>query len=222
MINGLRHLPPKSDGQTDYVESIKKNTITFCTGHAGTGKTLLGLHTALQLLKDNPKQYTRLIIVRPYIQSNLGEKIGSLPGTLGEKVEPFVESIRDNLRQILPIEEMNKILRNGTIEFTVLSTCRGRSFTNSVILVEEAQNCPIQGESIKLLLTRIGRSCKMILAGDLDQRDIPEANSALPEAIRLLSDVDGIGIVGMREIEDIQRSPLVKIVLERYGQKNSI
>jgi phosphate starvation-inducible PhoH-like protein len=213
---------PKA-GQREYAKSIDDNQITICTGLAGTGKTLLALNAAVRGLYKGPKRggYGRVVIIRPYIQSNTGEKLGALPGDLREKVTPYVESIKDNLRVLVKDEQEVERLIRHKFEFTVLSMCRGRSFNDCLVIVEEAQNVPLNGDAMKMILTRVGKNCKMIIAGDLDQCDIDSRDSGLVEAINLLQDVEGIGIVEMQEIDMVQRSPIVKEILLRY-RNNSI
>lgn len=205
-------------GQEEYFASLEENTITFCTGHAGTGKTFLALNQALKELQKGKKKggAERVVIVRPYIQSNTGEKLGALPGNLDEKVTPYVEGIKDNLRELMKNEGEICNLVNNKFEFTVLSMMRGRSFNNCFVIVEEAQNVPISGQAMKMILTRIGKNTKMVVQGDLDQMDIDSTKSALPEAINILEDVPGVGIVEMDNIEYIHRSRIVKDVLKAY------
>jgi len=209
-------------GQKEYYESIHENQITFCTGKAGTGKTYLALSAAIEMLYKQSSGIRRVVIIRPYIPTNIGEKLGALPGTLSEKVGPYVEGVKDNLREMITEESEINNLINNKFEFAVLSTCRGRSFNNAFIIVEEAQNVPIDGEAMKMLLTRIGKKSRMVIAGDLDQCDIPDDKSALLEAVNLLDDVRDIGIIEMEDMETIQRNPLIKQILRRYekhGQK---
>lgn len=215
--------PQPQKGQEDYVKSIRDNDVTICTGLAGTGKTFLALAEAVDMIRRSPKRggIQRVVIIRPYIPSNTGEKIGALPGTLEDKVLPYVESIKDNLRVCLKNEQDIAQLIAQKFEFTVLSMCRGRSFNNCFVIVEEAQNVPLDGDAMKMILTRIGKSCKMVIAGDLDQCDIDSRDSALTEAINILDDVPGCGIVEMNDVETVQRSRIVKEVLKAYARKRS-
>lgn len=209
--------PKPQPGQEEYVESIRENVITVCTGLAGTGKTFLALAEAISMMCRSAKRggIQRIVIIRPYIPSNTGEKIGALPGSLDEKVVPYVQSIRDNLRQFgLNDQDIQQLLPK--FEFTVLSMCRGRSFNNCFVIVEEAQNVPLNGDAMKMILTRVGKDCKMVIAGDLDQCDIDPRDSALAEALNVLDDVKGIGIVEMNDVETVQRSPIVREVLKAY------
>ena len=128
---------------------------------------------------------------------------------------PYVESIKDNLRVCFNNEgDILQALKS--FEFTVLSMCRGRSFNNCFVIVEEAQNVPLDGAAMKMILTRIGKGTKMVIAGDLDQCDIDPSNSALAEAINILDDVKGVGLVEMDDIDTVQRSKIVKEVLKAY------
>ena len=217
-------IPPKPQpGQEDYVKSIRENDITICTGLAGTGKTFLAVAEAVAMMNKASKRggIQRVVIIRPYIPSNTGEKIGALPGTLEEKVLPYVESIKDNLRQCINNEQDIHQLIQQKFEFSVLSMCRGRSFNNCFVIVEEAQNVPLDGAAMKMILTRVGKNCKMVIAGDLDQCDIDPRNSALTEALNVLADVDGVGTVEMEDVETVQRSRIVKEVLKAYKRHES-
>jgi len=210
--------PTPADGQEDYLRSIRENDITICTGLAGTGKTFLALSEAINMMSRSPKRggIQRVVVIRPYIPSNTGEKIGALPGTLEDKVMPYVESIKDNLRICINNEQDISQLILQRFEFTILSMCRGRSFNNCFVIVEEAQNVPLSGSAMKMILTRFGKSCKMVIAGDLDQCDIDSRDSALTEALNVLDGVKGIGIVEMNDVETVQRSRIVKEVLRAY------
>lgn len=210
--------PTPVAGQEEYVRSMRENDITICTGVAGTGKTLLAIAEGVTMLERSPKRggIKKIVIIRPYIQSNTGEKVGSLPGTLEEKVLPYVEAIKDNLRGCFASEQDMHQLIMQKFEFTVLSMCRGRSFNNCFVIVEEAQNVPLAGDAMKMILTRIGKETKMVIAGDLDQCDIDPYNSGLAEAMNILDGVRGVGLVEMNDIETVQRSPIVKEVLKAY------
>lgn len=212
--------PTPQKGQEDYVASIKENVITICTGLAGTGKTFLALSEAIEMLRKSGKRggIQRIVIIRPYIQSNTGEKLGALPGTLEEKVTPYVQSIKDNLREFHLNEQDIQQLIAQKFEFTVLSMCRGRSFNNCFVIVEEAQNVPLNGDAMKMILTRVGKSCKMVIAGDLDQCDIDSRDSGLAQAMNVLVDVPHVGIVEMNDIETVQRSLIVREVLKAYKE----
>lgn len=214
---------PKA-GQEKYFDSIEENQITICTGLAGTGKTLLALNAALKRLYLGKKTggISKIVVIRPYIQTNIGEKLGALPGTLHEKVTPYVESIKDNLRELIDDEQEIERLVRSKIEFTVLSMCRGRSFNDCFVIVEEAQNVPLSGDAMKMILTRVGKNCTMVIAGDLDQCDIDSRESGLAEAINLLDGMPNVGIVEMDNVETVQRSPIVREILRRYQHRDNI
>jgi phosphate starvation-inducible PhoH-like protein len=221
MTNPFIFPEPKTSSQSDYVQSIQKNKITICIGKAGTGKTFLAIAEAIRLIRGQGKKkskYDRLVVIRPYIPSNTGERLGALPGTLDEKVAPYAESLRDNLKQIVKNPDTVTEIMNNCIEFTVLSTCRGRSFTNCIVLVEEGQNVPLDGGAMKMLLTRLGKNSKMIIAGDLDQCDIDTKRSSLPMAMNILKGLRGVGLVEMEDYEDVQRDPLVREILRRFDE----
>jgi phosphate starvation-inducible PhoH-like protein len=219
--NDLRFVPVvPARGQEEYYDSLKTNTITICTGLAGTGKTFLALGVGIEMLLNAPKRggIKRIVIVRPYIQSNTGEKLGALPGSVDEKVTPYVLGVKDNLRQMLNNEQEIENLIQKNFEFTVLSLCRGRSFNNCFIIVEEAQNVPIDGDAMKMLLTRVGKHSKLVIAGDIDQCDIYPKNSALIETINILDGMENVGVVSMDNLETVQRSPVVREILRRYNE----
>jgi phosphate starvation-inducible protein PhoH and related proteins len=210
--------PTPQEGQEDYVKSIRGNVVTICTGLAGTGKTYLALAEAIEMVRRSSKRggIQRIVVIRPYIPSNTGEKIGALPGTLDEKVTPYVQSVRDNLRQFGLSEQEIQQLIAQKFEFTVLSMCRGRSFNNCFVIVEEAQNVPLNGDAMKMVLTRVGKHCKMVIAGDLDQCDIDPRDSALTQAINVLNPLPTVGIVEMDNVETIQRSAIVRDIIKAY------
>lgn len=212
--------PTPQPGQEDYVRSIEENVVTICNGYAGTGKTFLAIGKALAMMAKASKRggIQRIVIIRPYIPSNTGEKIGALPGSLDEKVTPYVQSIKDNLREFgLNEQEIQQLIAQH-FEFTVLSMCRGRSFNNCFVIVEEAQNVPLAGDAMKMILTRVGKSTKMVIAGDIDQCDIPPEESALAEAMNILENVPNVGIVEMTDVETIQRSPIVRDIIKAYKE----
>ena len=205
-------------GQEEYVKSIRENQITICEGICGTGKSILALNEGLKYLLQAPKKdkVRNIVIIRPYMMTQIGEKLGSLPGTLDEKVLPYVLSIKDNLRELVHSDQEIDFLLRTKFEFTILSMCRGRSFNNSFIIVDEAQNIPKAGGALKMLLTRVGKGSKLIIQGDPSQCDIRPEDSALSEAAEILYSVPGIGIVEMNEIETIQRSRIVKDIMRAY------
>lgn len=219
--NEVAFIPPvPQSGQEEYFESLKENIITIVSGLAGTGKTFLALAMAINMMNNSPKRggIRKIVIIRPYIRSSTGEDLGALPGDLDEKVTPYVQSIKDNLRQLFNNEQDIDFIIRTKIEFTVLSMCRGRSFHNSFIIVEEAQNVPIDGDAMLMILTRIGKESRLVVGGDMDQCDLPTERSAMTEAMNALSDTPGVGIVEMNNVETVQRSPMVKTILKKYKE----
>lgn len=220
----MRFVPAKpAPGQEEYQDSLERNIITICTGYAGTGKTFLAVNHALTMMFNAPKRggIQRIVIVRPYIQSNTGEKLGALPGTVDEKVTPYILGLRDNLRLMFQNQQdIDNIIREK-FEFTILSLCRGRSFNNCFVIVEEAQNVPLDGDAMKMLLTRVGKHSKLVIQGDIDQMDIDPRKSALPETMNILRDIPSVGIIEMNNIDCVQRSPIVKEILKAYKRYES-
>lgn len=218
----MKHINPAfakpSKGQSDYWKSMQDNVVTICTGLAGTGKTFLALNAGIKLLYDKESPIEKIVIIRPYMQSNTGERIGFLPGTVEEKVSPYILSIKDNLMQIVRDEQEVEKLMKHKMEFTVLSMCRGRSFQNCFIIVEEAQNVPIDGDAMLMVLTRIGNGSKMVIQGDLDQCDIDSRKSGLIEAINALYNIKDVGIVEMNDPATILRSEMVRNVLLAFKE----
>lgn len=152
---------------------------------------------------------------------NNSEKFGALPGDLSEKVLPFTLAIKDNLESMMSPAAVTQFLER--IEFAVLSTCRGRSFKNSIVIVEEAQNIAKRGGGMELILTRVDDSSKLIISGDTDQLDIPKEECALLEFKEILKDVKGIGIIELNDPIDIQRNPLIRDILlkiKEFRNKN--
>lgn len=211
---------PRTPNQTDYLNSIKSNVITIAIGFAGCGKSYIALNAALSYVTDSKEKYKKVIIIRPYVTNNgHASDLGALPGNFKEKFLPFSEAIRDNLSLIINSEDIRKLTETGVIEYAIPSMCRGRNFSKCIVLVDEAQN--LENDAVKMLITRIDRDCKMIFCGDLSQSDLPKGRNALHEAITILNDIKGIGIVQLNDFEDIQRNPIIREVLKRYIQISS-
>lgn len=220
-----KSLYPKTIGQKIYIDSIMKNDIVFGVGPAGTGKTYLAVALAAHSLRN--KQFERIILTRPAVEA--GESLGFLPGDLQEKVDPYLRPIYDALFEILGGEKYMKYIEKGIIEIAPLAYMRGRTLDNSFIVLDEAQNTT--SEQMKMFLTRLGYSSKMVVTGDLTQTDLPKGKKGgLHQAINILRNTKGIGIVELQKV-DIVRHPLVKKVIEayekydekkgaRYGEKN--
>lgn len=204
----------KTVGQKKYVDLLKKKTITFGVGPAGTGKTYLAVAVAVNAFKA--KQVDKIILTRPAVEA--GEKLGFLPGDLQEKVNPYLRPLYDALQEMLGAETFAKMLERGTIEIAPLAYMRGRTLNNAYVILDEAQNTT--REQIKMFLTRLGEGGKMIVTGDLTQIDLPKGiNSGLKHAVRILKDIDDIGIIRLTD-KDVVRHPLVQQIVKAYEQNN--
>lgn len=209
-------IKPKTVGQKKYVDLIKNKMIVFGIGPAGTGKTYLAMAMAIAALKNN--EVNKIILTRPAIEA--GENLGFLPGDLQEKVDPYLRPLYDALYQIMGAESFAANCEKGIIEVAPLAYMRGRTLDNAFIILDEAQNTtPAQ---IKMFLTRIGFGSKVIVTGDRTQKDLPkDAVSGLDVALKVLKDVDDIGVMCL-DNNDVIRHPLVqKIVMayEEYDKK---
>ena len=208
-----RSLFPKTIGQKRYIESINNNDIVFGTGPAGTGKTYLAIALACQAFRN--KQFERIILTRPAVEA--GESLGFLPGDLKEKVDPYLRPVYDALFEIIGGEQYQKYIEKGLIEIAPLAYMRGRTLDKSFIILDEAQNTT--PEQMKMFLTRLGYSSKMVITGDLTQTDLPRGKmSGLKNAIELLKHTKGIGIEELQKV-DIVRHPHVRKVIEVYEQE---
>ncbi|SFG26220.1 phosphate starvation-inducible protein PhoH [Lachnospiraceae bacterium C7] len=201
---------PKTLGQKDYVDSIKKKMITFGMGPAGTGKTYLAMAMAITAFKN--EEVSRIILTRPAIEA--GEKLGFLPGDLQSKIDPYLRPLYDALYQIMGAESFQKNQEKGLIEVAPLAYMRGRTLDNAFIILDEAQNTtPAQ---MKMFLTRIGFGSKVVVTGDASQKDLaPGAKSGLDVALRVLKNIDDIAICRLTA-NDVVRHPLVQKIVKAY------
>ncbi|MEJ7646559.1 MAG: PhoH family protein [Chryseolinea sp.] len=217
IVYGTKGTPIKAKtvNQQKLVQAVKDNDLVFAVGPAGTGKTYISVALAVKALKN--KQVKKLIITRPAVEA--GENLGFLPGDLKEKIDPYLRPIYDALNDMIPHEKFGYYMEREIIEIAPLAYMRGRTLNNAFILLDEAQNTtPMQ---MKMFLTRMGPESKMIVTGDITQVDLPSRqNSGLKEAIRILKDVKGIGMMELNE-KDVVRHRLVKDVLEAYGKEPS-
>ena len=203
-------IKPKTLGQKRYVDAIKKNTITLGIGPAGTGKTYLAVAAAVAAFRD--KQVNRIILTRPAVEA--GERLGFLPGDLQSKVDPYLRPLYDALFDTLGADTYNKYLERGNIEVAPLAYMRGRTLDNSFIILDEAQNT--SREQMKMFLTRMGFGSKVVITGDVTQIDLPaDKVSGLKEAVRVLRDVEGIGICGLTQ-DDVVRHVMVQRIIKAY------
>ncbi|NDO47397.1 PhoH family protein [Clostridium sp. MD294] len=208
-VNG-RPVKPKTLGQQKYIDLIKKNTIIFGVGPAGTGKTYLAMAMAITAFKN--EEVNRIILTRPAIEA--GEKLGFLPGDLQQKVDPYLRPLYDALHEIMGADTFMKNMEKGLIEVAPLAYMRGRTLDNAFIVLDEAQNTT--PEQMKMFLTRIGYGSKAVITGDLTQIDLAEGKrSGLLEAIKILSGIEDIGIITLTN-KDVVRHPLVQKIIQAY------
>ncbi|MBR6407545.1 MAG: PhoH family protein [Clostridia bacterium] len=201
---------PKTLGQKNYVESIKRNTVVFGVGPAGTGKTYLAVAMAVNAFKA--KQISRIILTRPAVEA--GEKLGFLPGDLQSKVDPYLRPLYDGLFDMLGADTFHTLSEKGAIEVAPLAYMRGRTLDDSFIILDEAQNTT--KEQMKMFLTRFGFNSKIVVTGDITQIDLPEGKrSGLVEATRILKNIEGIDICRFTE-KDVVRHRLVQEIIKAY------
>ncbi len=197
-------------GQKQYVELIDKNTVVFAIGPAGTGKTYLAMAKAVVALKN--KEVSRIILTRPAVEA--GEKLGFLPGDLQSKVDPYLRPLYDALYEFMGIDSYHRLLEAGAIEVAPLAYMRGRTLSESFIILDEAQNCSM--EQLKMFLTRFGEGSKVVITGDITQIDLPEEKkSGLKKASDILSGVDQIGVIYLTN-KDVVRHKLVKDIVKAF------
>lgn len=201
---------PKTLGQKDYVDQIRKKMIVFGMGPAGTGKTYLAMAMAITAFKN--EEVSRIILTRPAIEA--GEKLGFLPGDLQSKIDPYLRPLYDALYQIMGADSFAKNMERGLIEVAPLAYMRGRTLDNAFIILDEAQNTtPAQ---MKMFLTRIGFGSKVIVTGDASQKDLPrDAVSGLDVAMKVLKKIDDIGFCQLTS-KDVVRHPLVQQIVQAY------
>lgn len=201
---------PKTGGQAQYIEAMRKNQLVFGIGPAGTGKTYLAVAMAVNALKKN--DVSRIILTRPAVEA--GEKLGFLPGDLQSKVDPYVRPLYDALYDIMGFDSFQRYFERGIIEIAPLAYMRGRTLDNSFIILDEAQNTT--QEQLKMFLTRIGEGAKAVVTGDITQIDLPpDKSSGLKKIKRILNDVQGISFIDLNE-KDVVRCELVQRIIKAY------
>jgi len=198
-------------GQTEYVDAIDENTIVFGIGPAGTGKTYLAMAKAVQALQA--KQVSRIILTRPAVEA--GERLGYLPGTLEEKIDPYLRPLFDAIHEMLDPDAVPRLLANGTIEVAPLAFMRGRTLNDSFVILDEAQNTT--PEQLKMFLTRLGFGSKMVVTGDVTQVDLPGGASGLARIREILGEVEDIAFVELTA-EDVVRHELVGRIVDAYDR----
>lgn len=205
-----RPVRPKTLGQKAYIDAIRKNSITFGIGPAGTGKTYLAVAMAVRSFKAH--EVSRIILTRPAVEA--GEKLGFLPGDLQNKVDPYLRPLYDGLFELLGAETFQKLMEKGIIEVAPLAYMRGRTLDDSFIILDEAQNTT--PEQMKMFLTRMGMGSKVVVTGDVTQIDLPDkSRSGLLEATRILQDIEGIAMVRFSD-KDVVRHRLVQEIVRAY------
>lgn len=205
-----RALRPKTAGQKRYVAAIRANTITFGVGPAGTGKTYLAMAMAVAALKR--REVGRIVLARPVVEA--GESLGYLPGTLQEKLDPYVRPLYDALFDMTDMEKGNALIEQGVIEIAPLAFMRGRTFNDAFVILDEAQNTT--PEQMKMFLTRLGFSSKFVITGDASQRDL-SGTSGLDSARRVLEGMDDVAFVDL-DRNDIVRHALVARIVDAYAR----
>lgn len=206
-----RAIRPKTSGQKRYVDAIRAHTITFGIGPAGTGKTYLAMAMAVAALKR--KEVGRIILTRPIVEA--GESLGFLPGTLTEKVDPYIRPLYDALYDMTDMERANQLIESGVIEIAPLAFMRGRTLNDSFIILDEAQNTT--SEQMKMFLTRLGFGSKIVVTGDITQLDLPRGVSGLKEVRGILEGVDDIAFCDFAG-SDVVRHSLVASIVRAYDE----
>ena len=209
--NSLKQVISRNEHQQAYLEAIENNTVTISCGPAGSGKTYLAVYeAACHHWSKKDTGVERIIITRPAIEAG-GEKLGFLPGQLEDKMDPYMRPIYDSLYDIIGIDETKQKLERGYIEIAPVAFMRGRTFNDAFIIVDEAQNATI--EQLKMVMTRVGENCKIVLNGDASQSDLH--SSGLPILMKILKDVDDIALINFGK-EDIVRSQVVISVVDAF------
>ena len=209
IVTPTKTVRAKTQGQRRYLEAIDTSTITFGIGPAGTGKTYLAVAKAVNALYA--KQVSRIILTRPAVEA--GERLGFLPGTLSEKIDPYLRPLFDALQEMLEPDILAKLMESSVIEVAPLAYMRGRTLNDSFVILDEAQNTT--GEQMKMFLTRLGFNSKMVITGDTTQVDLPGGKSGLTIATTILSDVEGLKVERLTS-KDVVRHELVTRIVEAY------
>jgi phosphate starvation-inducible PhoH-like protein len=207
-----RPIKSRSENQQQLIEAYEKNDMVFAVGPAGTGKTYLSIALAVKALKE--KAIKKIILSRPAVEA--GEKLGFLPGDMKDKIDPYLQPLYDALEDMIPAVKLQDMMEKHIIQIAPLAFMRGRTLSDAVVILDEAQNTTSQ--QIRMFLTRMGMNTKMIITGDLTQIDLPrEQRSGLKEALRILDGVEGIGVVKLGQ-KDIVRHKLVTRIVNAYDK----
>jgi phosphate starvation-inducible PhoH-like protein len=209
---GKKQVLPRSPNQRQYMELIESHDMVFAIGPGGTGKTYLAVAMAVSALLT--KQVDRIILARPAVEA--GERLGFLPGTLQEKVDPYMRPLYDGLYDLLEADRLERFLEKGIIEVAPLAFMRGRTLNDSFVILDEAQNTT--SEQMKMFLTRLGFNSKAVITGDITQIDLPDSRrSGLVEAIEVVSGIEGIGSIYFND-QDVVRHSLVQRIIKAYDE----
>ena len=207
-----RPIKSRSENQQQLIEAYEKNDMVFAVGPAGTGKTYLSIALAVKALKE--KTIKKIILSRPAVEA--GEKLGFLPGDMKDKIDPYLQPLYDALEDMIPAVKLQDMMEKHIIQIAPLAFMRGRTLSDAVVILDEAQNTTSQ--QIRMFLTRMGMNTKMIITGDLTQIDLPrEQRSGLKEALKILDGVEGIGVVKLGQ-KDIVRHKLVTRIVNAYDK----
>lgn len=210
-VNG-RPIIPRNDNQSNLVKMVENKDLVFATGPAGTGKTFIAIAMAVKALKN--KEVRRIILSRPAVEA--GEKLGFLPGEMKDKLDPYLQPLYDALGELIPAMKLKEYMESGVIQIAPLAFMRGRTLSDAIIILDEAQNT--SPHQIKMFLTRLGQNAKMIVTGDVTQIDLPGGTvSGLKQALHILREVDELGRITFTA-KDIVRHPLVKKIVGAYDK----
>ena len=211
-VFGKKNVTPKSPNQRRYMECIEKHDMVFAIGPGGTGKTYLAVAMAVSALLT--KQVNRIILARPAVEA--GERLGFLPGTLQQKIDPYMRPLYDALYDMLDADKLERFLEKGIVEVAPLAFMRGRTLNDSFVILDEAQNTT--SEQMKMFLTRLGFNSKAVITGDITQIDLPaERRSGLVEAVDVVGKIEGIAFVYFNE-RDVVRHNLVQQIIKAYDE----
>ncbi len=210
VVEGGRHVRPRTDGQARYVHSMRDNDLVMCVGPAGSGKTYLAVGMAVTLLRQGAVK--RIVLVRPAVEA--GERLGFLPGDIVAKINPYLRPLIDALNDMMEPEQVKRYMENDIIEIAPLAFMRGRTLNHACIILDEGQNTTVA--QMKMFLTRMGNNSKIIVTGDVTQVDLPrQTRSGLNDAIQRLQGIERISVVYLTE-HDIVRNPLVQQIVLAY------
>ena len=211
-VFGKKNVTPKSSNQRAYMEAIEANDMVFAVGPGGTGKTYLAVAMAVSALLT--KQVDRIILARPAVEA--GERLGFLPGTLQQKIDPYMRPLYDALYDMLDVDKLERFLEKGIVEVAPLAFMRGRTLNDSIVILDEAQNTT--SEQMKMFLTRLGFNSKAVITGDVTQIDLPAGKqSGLVEALNVVSRIEGIGFIHFDD-RDVVRHNLVQQIIKAYEE----